>query len=271
MTAPLSLFCGMASLYLVGSIAFFGYLATEKGPLLTLGKGFWVFGFFLHSLFLLISLYNGRHLPAGGPFEAALFFAWCIVLASYLALFRYRIRVLGAFVLPIVFFLILVASFHSGKAFFRIGSASRLYFGLHTTFLFLGYASFALVFVTALMYLVLEREIKAKKIGRPYRWLPPLGLLEEANGRFMGAGTILYALGILFGLFWLREIHGFFFGKDPKMILAFLTLALYGLLYWGNYSGWIDRKKGMVLSVLYFFWIIATFVSIGHPVSRVAL
>ena len=265
MNAPLGLFCSMASLYLIGTVAYFGYLATERGPFLTLGKGFWITGFLLHSLFLTLSIFKGGRLPMGNPFEGASFFAWAIVLASYLSAFRYRIRVLGAFVLPIVFFLILVASFHVHEKFFWAGSSSHVYFGLHTALLFLGYAAFALAFITGFMYLALERQIKGKRIGRFYRWLPSLELLEDANGRFVALGAVLYTLGILFGLFWSREALGYFVGKDPKVILAFLTLALYGSLFWGRRFGWLPQKKRMVLSVLYFFWILVTFVGVQHP------
>ena len=265
MNGPLALFCSMATLYLVGGLAYFGYLATEKGPLLTLGKGFWITGFLLHSLFLTFSIVKVGRLPTGDPFEASTFFAWTLVLASYLAALRYRIRVLGAFVLPVVFFLILVASFHVHQKFFWGGSGTTLYFGLHTVLLFLSYAAFALAFITAFMYLVLERQIKGKRIGRFYRWLPSLELLERANERFVALGALLYTLGILFGLLWSHAALGYWIGKDPKIILAFLTWFLYGFLFLGRSFGWLPRRKGMALSIIYFFWVIVTFIGVQHP------
>ena len=271
MSGPLSLFCSMATLYLVGALAYFGYVATEKGPFLILGRGFWVTGFLLHSLFLMISVMRGGRLPTGDLFEASMFFAWAVVLAADLSIFRYRIRVLGVFVLPLVFFLILVASFHVHQKFLWPGSRASFYLGLHTTLLFLGYAAFALACLTAVMYLVLERQIKWKKIGRFYRWLPSLELLEEANERFVALGTPLYTLGILFGLFWSRVALGYFVGKDPKVILALLRWALYGSLFVGRHLGWLQRRRGMSLSIVYFFWIIVTFVGVQHPMIATVL
>lgn len=255
----------MSTLYLVGGLAYFGYLATEKGLLLTLGKGFWVSGFFLHSLFLTFSILKAGRLPTGDPFEASTFFAWAIVLASYLSTLRYRVQVLGAFILPIVFFLILVASFHVHQKFLWEGSSATLYFGLHTVLLFSSYAALTLAFVTAFMYLALERQIKEKRIGRFYRWLPSLELLEEANERFVLLGTLLYTLGILFGFLWSRAALGRVIGKDPKVALSLLTWFLYGFLFLGQNFRWMGRKTAMSLSILYFFWIIATFVGVQHP------
>ena len=265
MNGPLSLFCSMATLYLIGALSYFGYVATEKGPFLILGRGFWVTGFLLHSLFLTISVVRGGRLPTGDLFEASMFFAWAVVLAAYLSVFRYRIRILGVFVLPLVFFLILVASFHVHEKFFWNGSHASVYLGLHTSLLFLGYAAFALAFLAAVMYGVLERQIKWKKIGRFYRWLPSLELLEEANERFAAVGTPLYTLGILFGLLWSHAALGYFVGKDPKVTLALLTWILYGSLFVGRTLGWIQRRKGMALSVIYFLWVVVTFVGVQHP------
>jgi len=265
MNGPLSLFCSMATLYLVGGLSYFGYLATEKGPFLTLGKGFWITGFILHSLFLTISVFRAGNFPTGDTFEASTFFAWSVVLASYLSTFRYRIRILGAFVLPLVFFLILFASFHVHQKVFWTGSQSQLYLGLHTALLFLSYAAFALAFITGVMYLVLERQIKWKRIGRFFRRLPSLELLEEANSRFVSLGALLYSFGVLFGLFWSKTALGYFVGKDPKVILALITWALYGALFLGRRLDQIHGRKTMALSILYFFWIIVTFVGVEHP------
>ena len=265
MIGPLTLFCGMATLYLVGGLSYVGYLATEKGPFLTLGKGFWITGFILHSLFLTVSLLKAGRLPMGDAFEASTFFAWSVVFASYLSALRYRIRILGAFVLPLVFFLILVASFHAHEKVFWEGSQPQVYFGLHTTFLFLSYAAFALAFITGVMYLVLERQIKWKKIGRFYRRLPSLELLEEANNRFVSFGAFLYSFGILFGLFWSKTALGYFVGKDPKVFLALVTWVLYGALFLGRRLDQIHGRKAMALSIVCFLWIIVSFVGVQHP------
>lgn len=256
----------MATLYLASGLVYCGYLATERGLFLTLGKSFWGAAFLVHSLFLFSAVIKIGRLPIAGTFETGIFFAWAIVLVSYFSAVQYRIRILGIFVFPLVFFLILVSSFtvHQNVSWAR--SFPPLYFGLHTVFLFLGYASFALAFATAVMFLVLERQIKWKKIGLFFRRLPSLELLEEANDRFLGEGTLLYTLGIFFGLLWSRKALGFFVGKDPKEIFAFGTWAFCALLFWARHSGRLRGKKGMILSVLFFGWVLVTFLGISHPV-----
>ena len=270
MIEPQFIFCSMATLYLGGTLAYCGYMVTERGLLLSLGKGSWVVAFFLHSLFLTFSFIQAQRLPTFGLFEASLFFAWSIVLAAYLSTFRYRLRLLGAFVLPIVFLLILIASFKAHDRLVWIGSFSNAYFACHTVFLFLSYAAFALTFATAFMYLVLERQIKKKTIGKFYRWLPSLELLEEANTRFLGVGVIGYSLGIFFGLLWSHAALGYWVGQDPKVVLSFLTWGLYGSLFLGQMFHRVYGRKGMVLSVL-FFWIIVTFVGVQHPTMYAVL
>lgn len=265
MTGPLSLFCSMATFYLAGALAYCGYVATERGVLLILGKGLWMSGFSLHSLFLMVSLLQRGRLPTVGVFEASLFFAWAVAVTAYLSAWYYRIRTLGAFVLPLVFFLIVLASLHVHQRIFTPASFSRMYFGLHTLFIFWGYAGFALAGVTALMYLVLERQIKQKQTGRFYRRLPSLELLEEANRRFVMLGLLLYSLGIVFGLLWSRVALGYWVGKDLKVFFAFVTWLLYGSLFWRRQLGHSYGRGVMILSVFYFFWVIGTFIGIQHP------
>ena len=267
MIAPLSLFCSMATLYLLGGLVYFGYLATERGPLLTLGKGIWAAGFLCHSLFLGFSIFREGRFPTAGIFEAATFFAWAVVLASYLSTFRYRIQVMGAFTLPLVFFLILVASVNVHERVFWNSSFSPFYFGLHTIFLFLSYAAFALAFITGLMYLVLERQIKQKTTGRFYRRLPSLEMLEEVNDRFLGLGIFLYSLGIVFGLLWSRSTVGFLMRRDPKVILSFFTWMLYVSLFTGRHFAGLRGRRVMILSVLLFGWVVASFIGVHHPVT----
>lgn len=269
MGEPQAVFCSMATLYLVGGLAYLGYLVTERGLLLTLGKGSWIVGFFLHSLFLLFSLFQAGRFPALDPFEASLFFAWVIVLTASLSTLRYHLRILGVFILPIVFLLILLASFRMHQRVFEVGSFSGFYFGLHTVILFFSYAAFSLAFVTGLMYLVLERQIKWKKLGRFYRSLPSLELLEGANRRFVTLGVVGYSFGILFGLFWSRSSLGYWIGPDPKILLSFLTWILYGLLLVGRSFHRIQGRKAILLSVLFFFWVIATFVGVQHPTAKI--
>ncbi len=258
------IFCSMATLYLAGGLAYGGYLATDRVVLLRLGKGLWVIGFLFHSLFLVLSLFQSGRLPTAGLFEAFVFFAWAVVLAAYLSAFRYRIQILGAFILPLVFFLILVASVSLKQGVWETGAFSSIYFSLHTVFLFLGYAAFSLSFVAGMMYLILERQIKQKRLGRLYRYLPSLELLESANGSFLIVGFILYTFGIGFGLLWSRDALGTFFRGDPKVLLALFAWILYGSLFLGQRIGRLYGRRVMQLSVVYFLLVIASFALVQH-------
>lgn len=255
----------MATLYLAGTLAYFGYLVSERGLLLHVGKGVWMTGFLAHSLFLGFSVFQTGRLPTAGLFEASLFFAWAVVLASYLSTLRYRLHLLGAFVLPLVFFLVVVAGLRRGERFFGFGGFSAVYFGCHTVLLFFSYAAFALAFVTALMYLILECQIKQKTIGRFYRWLPSLELLEKANRRFVALGVIGFSAGIVFGFLWARTALDHWFGPDPKIALSIVTWILSGGLFLGQHLEWIRGRRAMLFSCCFFVWVLATFLGVRHP------
>ncbi len=96
------LFYGALALYVVGTLAYLLLLSVKGGPLARLATAATVGGFVLHTGDLLVRLVAVGHPPPGSPYEALSVFAWVTVLI-YLGLeLRFRRKIMGAFVLPIV-------------------------------------------------------------------------------------------------------------------------------------------------------------------------
>jgi len=257
-------FCSAASLYLAGSIGYLAYLFWEKGGLLRSARLLLGGAFLFHTLFLGgLTVVKGQ-LPMTSPFEAAGFFAWAIVAATFLSSVRYRIGILGAFSLPLVFLLVLSASALPKGALLQESFLRDGYFTLHTLFSFLGYAAFAMTSLTALMYLLLERQLKTKQVGRFFRRLPSLELLERLHGQSLGLGVFLFLVGIGFGLIWSQKVFGWILNRDLKALLAFATWGLYLALFAARSAGGLRGRRGMVASILLFGWVLILFFGIRH-------
>ena len=71
--------------------------------------------------------------------------------------------------------------------------------GVHTSFAVLGDAAFAFAFIVSVMYLIQERQIKAKKFGFFYRRLPSLSQLDTLNYWCLTIGFPLFTGGIITG------------------------------------------------------------------------
>ena len=122
----------------------------------------------------------------------------------------------------------------------------------------LSYAAFLVAFVSGLLFLIQERQVKRKTMGLLFHHLPSLGALDRVNFTAISAGFVLLSLGLLFGLAGVRRLFGRWWIEDPK---AYLTLFL-----WGSYlTLWLMRlratlrgRRVALLSVLGFSLVLFT-------------
>ena len=264
MEGVIGFFCSASTLYLLGSVGYLSYLFWEKEKLLHLSKFILVSAFFFHTLFLVGLVLKRGQLPTDSLFEATGFFAWAIAAATFLLGLRRRMGILGAFGLPLVFLLVLMASTLSKGPFLDGPFFRNSYFVLHILLSFLGYAAFAITFLTALMYLLLERQLKEKHAGRFFRRLPSLLLLERLHERSLVCGVVLLLLGLLFGFIWSEKLFGGLVGKDPKVLLAFATWLFYLFLLGVRTVGHRRGRKPMAASIALFGWVLVFFFGVRH-------
>ncbi len=199
-------------------------------------------GFISHTLFLVSLAVRLRHLPITNLSESLSFFAWCITLTFIVAHLRYRINVLGAFVLPLVSLLMIASeSIWEGNHTIPPLLRSRwLYF--HTSVAFLAYASFFLTFISAVLYLIQEKELKAKNFRFLYFRLPSLQVCDELLRRSLFAGFVLMSITIMTGALWAQQAWGRYWSWDPKETASLVTWMIYLVLV--NYrlsAGWRGR------------------------------
>ncbi len=216
-------------------------------------------GFLGHTAFLVLLGLQRRHFPITNLPESLCFFAWCITLTFIVANLRYRISVLGAFVLPLVSLLTIISQlmWEENHAIPPLLRSKWLY--LHTSVAFLAYAAFFLTFVSGIFYLIQERELKTKKFRFFYFRLPSLQVCDELLRRSLFVGFIAMSITIVTGAFWAQQAWGRFWNWDPKETASLITWAIYLLLV--NYrlsSSWRGRRAAYI-SIIGFVSTLFTF------------
>jgi cytochrome c-type biogenesis protein CcsB len=200
------------------------------------------FGFVCHTVFLIVMGVERGHFPITNLPESLCFFAWCISLTFMVANLRYKISVLGAFILPLVSLLTIVSQFiweenHAIPPNLRSG---WVYF--HSSVAFLAYAAFFLTFISGIFYLIQEKELKHKNFRFLYFRMPSLQVCDELLRRSLFVGFVAMSLTIVTGAFWAQQVWGRFWSWDPKETAALVTWAIYLILI--NYrlsSKWRGR------------------------------
>ncbi|MCX7913604.1 MAG: c-type cytochrome biogenesis protein CcsB [Thermodesulfovibrionales bacterium] len=220
-------------------------------------------GFVLHTLNIIMRYYTCGYLPITGMHQATSFFAWCIVLIFLFLQFRYQIGIIGAFILPIVFILMLSSSTFPRGIIPLSPVLQSYWFNIHTVLAFSGNASFAIASGVGVMYLLQEYYLKSKRLGGLFRRLPNLQILDEINYRLITIGFPLLTIAIITGVLWAESAWGSYWRWDPKEVWSLITWTIYALvLHLRAIKGW-RGKKAAILSIIGFLSVLFTFFGVN--------
>ena len=169
------------------------------------------------------------------------FLITCLFLWIY---WRYKYESLAVFVFPIVFVLALTASLGKPLEPWIRESVGGWWSAAHVALFLLGYAALFLTFITAVMYLLQERELKSKRPRAWYYRLPPLGKLDQVAHQTLAIGFVSVTLGLIVASFYAAARWGASWIVDPTIALAFLTWVIYLAMVFSRVAvGWRGRKS----------------------------
>ena len=131
---------------------------------------------------------------------------------------------------------------------------------IHIICALLSYGAFLAACVSGALFLVQERQLKRKTIGRLFHWLPSLDVLDRTNFTAIGVGFGLLSVGFASGLVGARVLLGHWWVGDAKEYLT--------LLVWVTYFGvWLVRLRSTLrghrvalFSILGFSFVVFTLV-----------
>lgn len=219
-------------------------------------------GLVLHASSLIVRAIHLDRLPVIDVQSALSFFAFLVTLAFFLAYLRYRIKVLGLFMLPLVFVLTLFSAIKPGPSFKSIAFRSG-WLMVHISCIMIGYVGFFLTFVAAVMYLIQERQLKSKNPRASYYRLPSLEVCDQLYFRSLMFGLPFLTLGILTGFVWAARMWHGPWELDPKILAALITWLIYLFLFSARLSGSWPGRLSAYVAIFGFAAIMVTFVGIS--------
>ncbi|MCX7793020.1 MAG: c-type cytochrome biogenesis protein CcsB [Thermodesulfovibrionales bacterium] len=220
-------------------------------------------GFLFHTLSIIMRYLEGGYLPITNLHEASSFYAWAILLLFFFLESRYRLGLLGCFIMPLVFVLMLSSSLLPRELRPLNPLLESFWLPVHTLFAFLGNAAFALSFVIGIMYLIQEYYLKSKHPSGLFAKLPSLQSLDEINYKLITFGFPLLTLAIITGAIWSETAFGTYWRWDPKETWSLITWFIYALLLHARLiAGWRGRRAAF-LSILGFIFVMFTFFGVS--------
>lgn len=221
---------GYARVYLAEPGVFEGTRGQSGGPMLLRAA------VIVHILYLAVRGLMEGHLPLASVYDFLSATGFSLAVVYLYVEMRVRIRATGIFVVPLVFFLQIIASAYGVASLGIKPPLKPIWFELHTLAAVLGYSAFVVSAIYGILFLILYRDIKANRVSLFYTRMPPLETLGRMNASAAGAGLVLLAMAIAMGMGWAR-LTGVAFLSDPKtwltivawVILAFAVLAYHRL------------------------------------------
>jgi cytochrome c-type biogenesis protein CcsB len=184
------------------------------------------------------------HAPLSNLYESLIFFSWIIILVYLFIEGKYKNRTIGAFATPLAFLALAYASLSpniSDQIQPLLPALKSNWLIAHVMTCFIGYAGFAIAFVTSIMYLFKQRD--PENTNFLIERFPEVKVLDELNRQLVMFGFLFLSAGIITGAVWANSAWGRYWGWDPKETWSLITWFVYAtLLHARMMRGWRGRR-----------------------------
>lgn len=233
-------------LYLASAVAYFVFFYFRQMDRLStwLARSAWT----VHTLVMAGRVLETRQPPIFNSFDAILFMGWVIFLNYLLLEFFFNLRVVGVFILPVQFTFLVYAAVLPKAGGPGVFTPADYWVAIHAAIALGGYAVFALAFVAALMYLLMERHLRRKDFDAMYRQLPSLETLDGLTFRLVVFGFPLLSLAIVTAAIWAGAVWGVPWFREPKSLWTILIWLVYAVYLLARaLAGWRGRKAAYLV------------------------
>jgi cytochrome c-type biogenesis protein CcsB len=251
------------AVYLAATAVYIVHLIKPSNTTGRAGRWLVYAGFALHLVTTILRAVAAGYTPITNLHESFSFFALSIVGVFIYFEHRYKLAILGSFIVPLAL-LLMAASVARPADIVPLNPALRSqWLVVHTVMAFLGYAMFTISFGAAVMFLIQQHLLKSKKFGSLYHKLPSLEVLDDINYRCLTFGFPLLTFAIISGAIWAETAWGTYWSWDPKETWSLITWFVYAALLHGRLTtGWRGRKAA-ILAIVGFLVMLFTFLGVN--------
>lgn len=257
--------------YFLSMLCYVLHLPIKNQILGQLAKYTAILGLVGNTLAILLRMGIADRPPLANGYEFILVFAWGIVTVYIWVESRYKTPVLGAFVLPVAFFLlafvVLFMSDHE-RVLTNIQPALRSnWLTFHVLTAMIGYGALAISFGVGILYLIKQHWLDKGSHKNLCARTPELGRLDLIGYKMIMFGFPMLTLCIITGAIWANIAWGSYWSWDPKETWSLITWMIYAVyLHARLLRGWKGKRSAWV-AVIGFLAVLFTFFGVNYFVT----
>lgn len=257
--------------YLASAVMYWAWLMLKKdiiGHLATFLAGIGLVG---NILALAFRWMITDRPPLSNGYEFILTFSLGIVAVYLFAEFRYKLKALGSFVMPIPFVLLVFIIMKMGPS-ERVAAAippalKSQWLTFHVFTAMLAYGAFAISFGLGIMYLLKSGSSEADGKNAKESWVakfPEENVLDELSYKVISFAFPMLTLCIVTGAIWANYAWGTYWSWDPKETWSLITWIIYAAyLHARLMYGW-KGKRAAWMAILGFVAVLFTFFGVNY-------
>jgi ABC-type transport system involved in cytochrome c biogenesis permease subunit len=188
--------------------------------------------------------------------------AWALVLLYFIMEHVIRLKIYGAFLIPVAVILMVISRLISGTSTGIQLTANQQALitgwqtGFHVALIVFANAGFAVGAVSSMLYLLQGRSLKDHRSNVVTRRLPSLATLQMVSRRSIALAFPVYTAGLLLGV--LRAIEQDVGGwwQDPRVMVAGLVWATFGVYLWLTYRHEVSGKTSAWIAIAGFVLVV---------------
>ena len=255
--------------YLVGSFLYFWHLVDKNKTAGNIATAVTILGLVSNTIALVLRTIEVGHAPFSNMYEFSTSFAWGVVAVYLFAEYKYKLKVLGAFVMPVAFLMIV------STAMFGIDMNARPlmpalqsnWLTAHVAVAIIAYGAYAFSFGIAIMYLIKESLAKRKSASFLNLHLPDAKILDELSYRFIAFAFPWMSLVIITGAIWAEYAWGRYWSWDPKETWSLITWLVYAAYLHARFTyGWKGRRAAW-MAIIGFITVLFTYFGVNMLLS----
>ena len=246
-TIDVNLFYMAFVCYTVAMLIYFFSFWKKTGTAARISIILLTIGFLFQLTGLVIRSVSAKFMPVTNMYESLNTFSCLIVLAYIIVELKFKSRVFGVFILPVVFLLLAFSSLPttSKEIVPLIPALQSQWLVWHVMLAFIGESAFAVAFGTSIMYLLRQKSPEGSFISRVF---PDTSTLDDISYRAIMIGFPIFTIGaLIFGAVWAKYAWGDYWSWDPKETWSLITWIVYALYLHARIThGWKEKRAAWI-------------------------